>query len=70
MRERSEMSISDLIRATALASAMTAGTLTVSLIALPLLTCSAVRLTYGTSVQPWQHSPGRLNGLMTGNDAL
>ena len=35
--ELSEMSISDLIRATAWASTMTAGTLMVSLIALPLL---------------------------------
>ena len=35
MRDRSEMSISDLICVTAVASTMTAGTLMVSLIALP-----------------------------------
>ena len=43
MRDRSEMSISDLIRVTAVASTMTAGTLMVSLIARSLLKGSSPR---------------------------
>ena len=56
MRDRSEMSISDLIRATADASTMTAGTLMASLIALPLLCAHSrhmvPRLCFGKIAQP------------------